>query len=60
MTAYSSNPLKICKHLQYAKVKFIIFQEAIVELCLHKPSNPAVFLRDHFAAVNERMVIFYT
>ena len=28
-----------------------LVKDAIVQLCLHKPDNPVLFLRDHFAKI---------
>lgn len=31
-----------------------IVKEAIVSLCIHKPENPILFLKEHFEKLNEQ------
>jgi cAMP-dependent protein kinase regulator len=30
-----------------------LVKEAVVSLCIHKPENPVVFLKEHFEKLNE-------
>lgn len=31
-----------------------LVKEAIVSLCIHKPENPVLFLKEHFDRINEQ------
>ncbi|KAK6033222.1 regulatory subunit of type II PKA R-subunit [Ostertagia ostertagi] len=36
-----------------------LVKEAIVALCIHKPENPVLFLKEHFDKLNEQRTEVY-